>query len=90
MKHSIRQAKITLYLDVPTIDDKNHFIGDNEIVSLCEDAISKIPNFSVNAPSDIIAGQAESDDLEEMIFKAKENDDNVVGFLAPDGELTQR
>ena len=86
MKHSIRQAKITLYLDVPTIDDKNHFIGDNEIVSLCEDAISKIPNFSVNAPSDIIAGQAESDDLEEMIFKAKENDDNVVGFLAPDGK----
>ena len=86
MKHSIRQAKITIYLDVPTIDDKNHFIGDNEIVSLCEDAISKIPNFSVNAPSDIIAGQAESDDLEEMIFKAKENDDNVVGFLAPDGK----
>lgn len=86
MKHSIRQAKITLYLDVPTIYDKNHFISDNEIVSLCEDAISKIPNFSVNAPSDIIAGPVESDDLEEMIFKAKENDDNVVGFLAPDGK----
>ena len=86
MKHSIRQAKIILYLDVPTIDDKNHFISDNEIVSLCEDAISKIPNFSVNAPSDIIAGPVESDDLEEMIFKAKENDDNVVGFLAPDGK----
>ena len=86
MKHSIRQAKITLYLDVPTIDDKNHFISDNEIVSLCEDAISKIPNFSINAPSDIIAGPVESDDLEEMIFKAKENDDNVVGFLAPDGK----
>ena len=86
MKHSIRQAKITLYLDVPTIDDKNHFISDNEIVSLCEDNISKIPNFSVNAPSDIIAGPVESDDLEEMIFKAKENDDNVVGFLAPDGK----
>ena len=29
MKHSIRQAKITLYLDVPTTDDKNHFINDN-------------------------------------------------------------
>lgn len=86
MKHSIRQAKITLYLDVPAIDDKNYFISDNEIVSLCEDAISKIPNFSVNAPSDIIAGPVESDDLEEMIFKAKENDDNVVGFLAPDGK----
>ena len=86
MKHSIRQAKITLYLDVPTIDDKNHFISDNEIVSLCEDNISKIPNSSVNAPSDIIAGPVESDDLEEMIFKAKENDDNVVGFLAPDGK----
>lgn len=86
MKHSIRQAKITLYLDVPTTDDKNHFIGDNEIVSLCEDAISKIPNFSINAPSDIIGGPIESDDLEEMIFKAKENDDNVVGFLAPDGK----
>ena len=86
MKHSIRQAKITLYLDVPTTDAKNHFIGDNEIVSLCEDAISKIPNFSVNAPSDIIGGPVESDDLEEMIFKAKENDDNVVGFLAPDGK----
>ena len=86
MKHSIRQAKITLYLDVPTINDKNHFISNNEIVSLCEDAISKIPNFSVNAPSDIIAGPVESDDLEEMIFKAKENDDNVVGFLAPDGK----
>lgn len=86
MKHSIRQAKITLYLDVPTTDDKNHFIGDNEIVSLCEDAISKIPNFSVNAPSDIIGGPIESDDLEEMIFKAKENDDNIVGFLAPDGK----
>ena len=86
MKHSIRQAKITLYLDVPTTDDKNHFIGDNEIASLCEDAISKIPNFSVNAPSDIIVGPVESDDLEEMIFKAKENDDNVVGFLAPDGK----
>ena len=42
MKHSIRHAKITLYLDVPTTDDKNHFISDNEIVSLCEDAISKI------------------------------------------------
>ena len=92
MKHSIRKAKITLYLDVPTTDDKNHFIGDNEIVSLCEDAISKIPNFSVNAPSDIIGGPVESDDLEEMIFKAKENDDNVVGFLAPDGKwwLTYR
>lgn len=86
MKHSIRQAKITLYLDVPTIDDKNHFISDNEIVSLCEDAISKITNFSINAPSDIIAGPVESDDLEEMIFKAKENNDNVVGFLAPDGK----
>lgn len=86
MKHSIRQAKITLYLDVPTTDDKNHFIGDNEIVSLCEDVISKIPNFSVNAPSDIIGGPIESDDLEEMIFKAKENDDNVVGFLTPDGK----
>lgn len=86
MKHSIRQAKITLYLDVPTTDYKNHFINDNEIVSLCEDAISKIPNFSVNAPSDIIAGPVESDDLEEMIFKAKENNDNVVGFLAPDGK----
>lgn len=86
MKHSIRQAKITLYLDVPTTDDKNHFIGDNEIVSLCEDAISKISNFSINAPSDIIAGPVESDDLEEMIFKAKKNDDNVVGFLAPDGK----
>lgn len=86
MKHSIRQAKITLYLDVPTTDDKNHFINDNEIVSLCEDAISKISNFSVNAPSDIIAGPVESDDLEEMIFKAKKNDDNVVGFLAPDGK----
>ena len=92
MKHSTRQAKITLYLDVPTTDDKNHFIGDNEIVSLCEDAISKIQNFSVNAPSDIIGGPVESDDLEEMIFKAKENDDNVVGFLAPDGKwwLTYR
>ena len=92
MNHSTRQAKITLYLDVPTTDDKNHFIGDNEIVSLCEDAISKIQNFSVNAPSDIIGGPVESDDLEEMIFKAKENDDNVVGFLAPDGKwwLTYR
>ena len=86
MKHSTRQAKITLYLDVPTTDDKNHFIRDNEIVSLCEDAISKISNFSVNAPSDIIASSVESDDLEEMIFKAKKNDDNVVGFLAPDGK----
>ena len=56
MKHSTRKAKITLYLDVPTVDDKNHFMGDNEIVSLCEDAISKIPNFSVNSPSDIISG----------------------------------
>ena len=86
MKHSIRHAKITLYLDVPTADDKNHFISDNEIVSLCEDAISKISNFSVNAPSDIITGPVESDDLEEMIFKAKENNDNVAGFLAPDGK----
>lgn len=92
MKHSTRKAKITLYLDVPTTDDKNNFIGDNAIVSLCEDAISKIPNFSVNAPSDIIGGPIESDDLEEMIFKAKENNDNVVGFLAPDGKwwLTYR
>ena len=86
MKHSTRKAKITLYLDVPTVDDKNHFMGDNEIVSLCEDTISKIPNFSVNSPSDIISGPVESDDLEEMIFKAKENNDNVVGFLAPDGK----
>lgn len=86
MKHSIRQAKITLYLDIPTTDDKNHFIGDNEIVYLCEDAISKIPNFSINAPSDIIIGPVESDNLEEMIFKAKENNDNVVGFLAPNGK----
>ena len=84
MKHSIRQAKITLYLDVPTTDDKNHFIGDNEIASLCEDAISKIPNFSVNAPSDIIVGPVESDDLEEMIFKAKENYYNILDFLAHD------
>lgn len=86
MKHSIRQAKITLYLDIPTTDDKNHFIGDNEIASLCEDAISKIPNFSINAPSDVTIGPVESDNLEEMIFKAKENNDNVVGFLAPDGK----
>ena len=49
-------------------------------MSLYEDSISKIQNFSVNAPSDIIGGPVESDDLEEMIFKAKENDDNVVGF----------
>ena len=86
MKHFIRQAKITLYLDIPTTDDKNHFISDNEIVSLCEDAISKISNFSIKAYSDIIVGPVESDNLEEMIFKAKENDDNVVGFLAPDGK----
>lgn len=86
MKHSTRQAKITLYIDVPTTDDENHFIGYDEIASLCENAISKIPNFSVNAPSDIIGGPIESDNLEEMIFKAKENDDNVVGFLAPDGK----
>lgn len=55
-------------------------------MSLCEDAISKIPKFSVNAPSDIVIGPIESDDLEEMIFEAKENDDNIVGFLAPDGK----
>ncbi len=72
MKHSIRQAKITLYLDVPTTDDKNHFISDNEIVSLCEDAISKISNFSVNAPSDIIAGPVESDDLEEKMMELED------------------
>ena len=34
MKHSTRQAKITLYLDVPTTDDENHFIGYDEIESL--------------------------------------------------------
>ena len=86
MKHSIRQAKITLYLDVPTTDNENHFIGYDEIASLCEDAISKIPNFSVNAPSDIVISPIESDNLEEMIAKAKQDNDNVVGFLAPDGK----
>lgn len=86
MKHSTRQAKITLYLDVPTTDDENHFIGYDEIASLCEDAISKIPNFSVNAPSDIVISKIESDNLEEMIAKAKQDNDNVVGFLAPDGK----
>ena len=86
MKHSTRQAKITLYLDVPTTDDKNHFIGYDEIASLCEDAISKISNFSVNAPSDIAISPIESDSLEEMIAKAKQDNDNVVGFLAPDGK----
>lgn len=86
MKHSTRQAKITLYLDVPTTDDENHFIGYDEIASLCEDAISKIPNFSVNAPSDIVISPIESDNLEEMIAKAKQDNDNVVGFLAPDGK----
>ena len=86
MKHSTRQAKITLYLDVPTTDDENHFIGYDEIESLCEDAISKIPNFSVNAPSDIVISPIESDNLEEMIAKAKQDNDNVVGFLAPDGK----
>ena len=86
MKHSTRQAKITLYLDVPTTDDKNNFIGYDEIVSLCEDAISKIPNFSVNAHFDIVISPIESDNLEEMIAKAKQDNDNVVGFLAPDGK----
>ena len=86
MKHSTRQAKITLYLDVPTTDNENHFIGYDEIASLCEDAISKIPNFSVNAPSDIVISPIESDNLEEMIAKAKQDNDNVVGFLAPDGK----
>ena len=86
MKHSTRQAKITLYIDVHTTDDENHFIGNNEITSLCEDAISKIPNFSVNAPSDITISPIESDNLEEMIAKAKQDNDNVVGFLAPDGK----
>ena len=86
MKHSTRQAKITLYIDVPTTDDENHFIGYDEIASLCEDAISKIPNFSVNAPSDIVISPIESDNLEEMIAKAKQDNDNVVGFLAPDGK----
>ena len=86
MKHSIRQAKITLYLDVPTTDNENHFIGYDEIASLCGDAISKIPNFSVNAPSDIVISPIESDNLEEMIAKAKQDNDNVVGFLAPDGK----
>ena len=86
MKHSTRQAKITLYLDVPTTDDENHFIGYDEIASLCEDAISKIPNFSVNTPSDIVISKIESDNLEEMIAKAKQDNDNVVGFLAPDGK----
>lgn len=80
MKHSTRQAKITLYLDVPTTNDENHFIGYDEIASLCEDAIFKIPNFSVNAPSDIVISQIESDNLEEMIAKAKQDNDNVVGF----------
>lgn len=86
MKHSTRQAKITLYLDVPTTDDENHFIGYDEIASLCEDAISKIPDFSVNAPSDVVISPIESDNLEEMIAKAKQENDNVVGFLAPDGK----
>ena len=56
MKHSTRQAKITLYIDVPTTDDENHFIGNN----------------SVNAPSDIVISPIESDNLEEMIAKAKQ------------------
>lgn len=86
MKHSNRQAKIMLYIDVPTTDDENHFIGYDEIVSLCEDAISKIPNFSVNTPSDIVISPIESDNVEEMIAKAKQDNDNVVGFLAPDGK----
>ena len=86
MQHSTRQAKITLYLDVPTTDDENHFIGYDEIESLCEDSISKIPNFSVNAPSNIVISPIESDSLEEMIAKAKQDSDNVVGFLAPDGK----
>ena len=86
MKHSARQAKITFYIDVPTTDDENHFIGYDEIASLCEDAISKIPNFSVNASSDIVISPIESDNLEEMIAKAKQDNDNVVGFLAPDGK----
>ena len=86
MKHSTRQAKITLYIDVPTTDNENHFIGYDEIASLCGDAISKIPNFSVNAPSDIVISPIESDNLEEMIAKAKQDNDNVVGFLAPDGK----
>ena len=86
MKYSTRQAKITLYIDVTTTDNENHFIGYDEIASLCEDAISKIPNFSVNAPSDIVISPIESDNLEEMIAKAKQDNDNVVGFLAPDGK----
>lgn len=80
-----RQVKLTLYLDVPTLDENNNFIDSSKIIKICENSL-KQNKFYVNAPSEIILGPIESDDLEAKLLEAKRNNDNVVGFLAPDAK----
>ena len=85
MKHSIRQVKVTLYLDVPTLDDNDKFLDECKIIETCENSLRQ-NKFYVNAPSEVVLGPVESDDLEAMISEAKLNNDNVVGFLTPDAK----
>lgn len=80
-----RQVKLTLYLDVPTLDENSNFIDSSKIIKICENSL-KQNKFYVNAPSEIILGPIESDDLEAKLLEAKRNNDNVVGFLAPDAK----
>lgn len=82
---NIRRAKVTLYLDVPVLDNDNLFVDKTQILNTCEKSLNTC-NFKINAPSDIILEPINSDNLEDMVHEAKNNNDNVVGFLTPDGK----
>ena len=85
MNHNIRQVKITMYLDVPILNN-DKYINISKIVDGCENGVFNILGASTNAPSEIIFGPIESDDLDQIISEAIYNNDNVVGFLTPDAK----
>ena len=86
MKNRVRQIKVTMYLDIPVIDCKGKYVNPNSLLEKIEDGVWYDLDATVNAPSEMIVGPIESDDLDQMISKAIYNNDNVVGFLTPDAK----
>ena len=76
--HKRRLAKVTLYLEVPTVNpETNTWYTEYELCKQIEDNLPE--DFETTSYSDIIMSDIEEDDQSK--FK------NPVGYLAPDGKF---
>lgn len=76
--HKRRLAKVTLYLEVPTVNpETNTWYTEYELCKQIEDNLPE--DFETTSYSDIIMSDIEGDDQSK--FK------NPVGYLAPDGNF---